>query len=42
MDKLNVTQQEQDKDILGKILVTVSALCLIIVAGLLIWGFVLD
>jgi hypothetical protein len=37
-----VTQQEQEKDILGKILVTVSALCLLTVAGLLIWGFVLD
>ncbi|MFC3946541.1 hypothetical protein [Serratia entomophila] len=42
MDNLNVTQQEQEKDILGKILVTVSALCLLTVAGLLIWGFVLD
>ncbi|GAK26057.1 MULTISPECIES: hypothetical protein [Serratia] len=41
MDNVNVAQQ-QDKDILGKILVTVSALCLIIVAALLIWGFVLD
>jgi hypothetical protein len=34
--------QQQEKDILGKILVTVSALCVIIVAVLLIWGFVLD
>jgi len=42
LDNLNVTQQEQEKDILGKILVTVSALCLLTVAGLLIWGFVLD
>ncbi|EKF65392.1 putative membrane protein [Serratia plymuthica A30] len=37
-----MTQQQQEKDILGKILVTVSSLCLVIVAGLLIWGFVLD
>ncbi|WP_041416034.1 hypothetical protein JEM67_10535 [Serratia sp. PAMC26656] len=42
MDNVNVAQQQQEKDILGKILVTVSALCLVIVAGLLIWGFVLD
>jgi hypothetical protein len=42
LDNFNVTQQEQEKDILGKILVTVSALCLILVATLLIWGFVLD
>ncbi|AGP46946.1 hypothetical protein M621_09375 [Serratia plymuthica S13] len=42
MDNVNVTQQQQEKDILGKILVTVSSLCLVIVAGLLIWGFVLD
>ncbi|EPA9109341.1 MULTISPECIES: hypothetical protein [Serratia] len=41
MDNVNVAQQ-QEKDILGKILVTVSALCVIIVAVLLIWGFVLD
>jgi hypothetical protein len=37
-----VAQQQQEKDILGKILVTVSALCLIIVAVLLVWGFLLD
>jgi len=42
LDNVNVTQQQQEKDILGKILVTVSSLCLVIVAGLLIWGFVLD
>ncbi|HIE4388808.1 TPA: hypothetical protein ACXM56_000643 [Serratia liquefaciens] len=41
MDNVNVAQQ-QEKDILGKILVTVSALCVIIVAVLLIWGFVVD
>lgn len=38
----NVAQQELDKDILGKVLVTVSALCLITVAWLLIWGYFLD
>lgn len=42
LDNLNVAQQELNKDILGKVLVTVSALCLITVAALLIWGFVLD
>jgi len=42
LDNVNVTQQHQEKDILGKILVTVSALCLVVVAGLLVWWFVLD
>jgi hypothetical protein len=42
LDNFNVTQREQEKDILGKILVTVSALCLILVAAFLIWGFMLD
>ncbi|MGO2441389.1 MAG: hypothetical protein ACTH8H_06410 [Serratia proteamaculans] len=42
MDNFNVAQQQQEKDILGKILITVSTLCLITVAALLIWGFVLD
>jgi hypothetical protein len=42
LDNFNVAQQQQEKDILGKILITVSALCLVTVAALLIWGFVLD
>lgn len=32
-------QKQQEKDLLGKVLLTVSALCLVTVAGLLIWGF---
>jgi hypothetical protein len=35
-------QKQQEKDLLGKVLLTVSALCLVTVAGLLIWGFMLD
>lgn len=35
-------EQPKEKDLLGKILLTISALCIITVAGLLVWGFILD
>ncbi|AML59045.1 hypothetical protein AXX16_3349 [Serratia rubidaea] len=37
-----MAQHGKDRDILGKVLLSVSALCLAVVIGFLVWAFVLD